>query len=576
MTRPDGTSPTARPGDGRTAMPSVWRGRRRWMLAALVACGALQAALGLAMAQLVNAVLGAASTIPGGWSAHAGELTLLLACVLGIGAARWLERVIAEALGQNYVFEQRRRLIASALLGTRGNPSLGVVVTRASNDLTAVRNWISQGIVPLFTGLPLIGIIVGVLAASNLPVAIAVGAPLVVAAAVLPTLSAVAHERARRLRRYRGGMSAHIADTVRAGESVRVAGAVRRELNAVDRNSAKVVSAAVARARVTGGIRSLTVTAASLGTAGVVLVAAIGVIDASQVAAAMTLIGVMATPLADLGRAIEYRQNYRAARRILAPLLDEARELRRVERDREREWREGDGVAVPGHRGLSVRRRGDEPSAIPELDAKPGDRVLLQSARPDRTRHALRVLLGIDVGAADDPKRPLVVIDGVDYARAPGKQRRRLVGFASGRVRLERGSVGRLVGYRSPDADVRDLSSALQSVGLGDRLASSPDGLDTKLKNDGAPWSPSDTAKVKLARALLEAPPLLVVEDLDEHLDDDGLERLRRVFAEYPGVVLYSSQRPERLCASPTVWRLGEAVRETHDAVDDDGFDDDE
>lgn len=137
-------------------MPPVWRGRRRWLLASLVVLGVLQAVFAIAMALSVGGVLSARQPE---W-----DLVLLLVLsVLGIGLARWMERIVAEQVGQDYVYEQRRRLIASAILGERGNKSLGVIVTRASNDLTAVRNWIAQGIVPLATGLPLVLVVLAAL-----------------------------------------------------------------------------------------------------------------------------------------------------------------------------------------------------------------------------------------------------------------------------------------------------------------------------------------------------------------------------------------------------------------------------
>uniref|UniRef100_UPI0024A80411 ABC transporter ATP-binding protein n=1 Tax=Gulosibacter sediminis TaxID=1729695 RepID=UPI0024A80411 len=325
--------------DSTPKMPAVWRGRRRGMLLTLVGLGVAQAALALVMAFSVDAVLGGTGDASA-WLA----LVALVTSVLLIGIARWAERIVAESLGQDYVFEQRRHLVAAAL-GNVGNRSLGVIVTRASNDLNAVRNWIAQGIVPLCTGLSLIVVVIGVLAVTQPLIALAIAVPIGLMALVLPRLAQLAHDRARALRRQRGKMSGHIADTARAGESVRIAGAVRRELSAVDRASARVVDAAVHRAQVTGLVRALTVTTASLCTAAVVLLALLGQIEAAAVASAMTLLGVMATPMSDLGRVVEYRQNYRAARRILAPMLAQARELTAAERAREREWRRSHGDA---------------------------------------------------------------------------------------------------------------------------------------------------------------------------------------------------------------------------------------
>ncbi|SJM64168.1 hypothetical protein FM112_09885 [Gulosibacter sp. 10] len=643
-------------------MPPVWRGRRRALLLCLAGLGVLQAVLALCLALGVDGLLSGAGASAAGASGPLGAGALgILASALGIGAARWLERVVAERLGQDYVAEQRRLLVAASLDGV-GNPSLGVVVTRASNDLTAVRNWIAQGVVPLVTALPLIGIVLGALALTNPLLAAAVALPLLGMAAALPGLSRSVHRRARELRRLRGRMSAHIADTVRAGESVRASGAVRRELNAVDRHSGRVVDAAVRRAWATGLVRAITVTAASLGTVAVVVLAAGGGIGVAQAASAMTLLGVLAAPLADLGRVVEYRQNYRAARRILAPLLAEARQRIREERRRERRWRDAP-MPEAGPAELSavgIRASGVE---LPALVARPGERILLRSAHPEHERAAIRALLageaaatgageepdgeaaaprvdgtgasgrlgsgaaatprlhdadasGIPDGEADaaprigdsgtngitgsgtdeagsapwiddadasriprdgtgkrihgtetfrsphpfggptvepDPRPRGVRLGGVDLAEVPARRRRALVGFASQLLPLERGSVRRLAAYRNPDALTGQVRWLLQRVGLG---VLSDRELRTTLKNDGAPWSGVDVAKLKLARALLGTPPLLVLEHLDSGLDAPGLDRLRELLAGYPGVVVLASRHPDRVLADYREWDL--------------------
>lgn len=556
-------------------MPKVWRGRRRYLLVALVVLGVVQAVLALAMALMVDGLLSAlpatnatvADPTPP-WATMLG----LIGAVVGIGAARWVERVVAEDLGQDYVYEQRRRLITAALHNI-GNRSLGVVVTRASNDLTAVRNWIAQGLVPMLTALPLIGVILMVLGLTNMPVAMAVAVPLGITAVLMPFLAQMARKRARKVRRYRGRMSARIADAVQAGESVRVAGAVRRELNAVDRDSSRVVGASVSRARITGLIRALTVTAASLCTAVVVFFAVLGIIDVAAVASIMTLLGVMATPMSDLGRVVEYRQNYRAALRILAPIFDSAIQVQRAVRKQERDWKAeqtektelSNDTTPQSHSqypGVIIENLVVDHIAMPDLHAGPGERILLDSADPNRIHRVLQAVLldGLNPLESQEEQGPVVFIDGVEYAGAPAALRRELVGMASVRQPLERGSVQRLVSYRMPKLPSEDAKAMLHRVGLSPLLYLHPKGLKTVLKNDGEPWSRADVARLKLARALLGQPGLLVLENIDAALDDQGVVMLRRLLNEYPGTVLFSSFAPHRLFAEPEMrrWSLDE------------------
>lgn len=478
-------------------MPRVWSGDRRLHLVHLAGLGVVQAALALILALGVTRVLAG--------DGRPELIAVLAATVLGIGVARWVERVVAEQLGQDYVHEQRRLLLTAAL-HPQDRASLGVTVTRASNDLAAVRNWLSLGIVPLVTGVPLIvGVLAG-LALLDWRVAVAVAAPLVAAGGALPFLARATYRRSRALRRRRGRLSARIADVVIARDSVQANGAVSRELNALSRDSRRVVDAAVHRSVVTGLTRAVTAGAASLSTVAVVWLAAAGHLDPAGVAGAMTLLGVLATPVTDLGRVVEYRQNHLAAARILRPLNERAAEHREAEDRRAAEW-----TPVGEHTGI-VEVPG-------ELVAFPGDRVHVHSADPARVDAAVAALA-----------RGEVSVGGADMRAAPGKVRRELIGVAVTGMAVERGSVARLAGLRVPGARPLELRRVIERVGLRPSVAAADRGMGTTLRNGGSPWSPEEVDRLKLARALLREPPLLVVDIATVPLDG--------ILANYPGVVV--------------------------------------
>ncbi|WP_313820813.1 ABC transporter ATP-binding protein [Citricoccus sp.] len=561
-------------------MPTVWAGRRRYLLVILFLLGLLQAIMALVMSFTVDSLLGMpaqvnaalqAGTAPDGSAldpaavAEAGiyvpwlQLSVLALTVLSIFGARWGERVVGEDLGQDYVYELRRKLIGTTLAGS-GNPSLGVTITRASNDLTSVRNWVSQGLVPLLTSLPLIVVVLGVLAISHWQVGLAVGIPIVLLGLAVPPLAKATFTRARYLRRRRGRMSARIADTVRAGESIQAAGGINRELNALDRDSGKVVNAAVSRARITGLVRASAITAASLATAAVVVLGTLGLIDTAGVASAMTLVGVMSTPLGDLGRVVEYRQNYKAARRIQAPLLAQAEVLRKAEKNREENWKDvARERSETGRNGLQIRRMVVQGQRVPLLQAGAGEVIQIRSHDPGRIQPFLvNLLAGQNTPAEPGGQIPPLemAVDGYDYTRAPGRQRRKLLGHASMRVPLERGTVSRAITYRSPQATEEQTREALARVGLDRVLEAFPRGEDTRLKNGGQPLTGSQVARLKLGRALLDNPPLLVLDGIDADLDGDGLRLLRAELEAYPGVVLFTSQNPGRMAPGHRVWTV--------------------
>lgn len=474
-------------------MPPIWSGRRRVLLTELALLGSLQAVVAVIMSLTVMRILNGAVDLS----------FILVATVLAIGGARWVEKVISEDLGQDYVHQVRAGLVTAALLP--GNTSsIGVTVTRASNDLSAVRNWIALGIVPLVTGIPLIGVVVAVLFLQDWRTGLAVSLPILGCVAILPILARWTLSCARELRRRRGRMAARIADSVLAGESVRAAGALHREVNAVTRDSGKVVESAIHRAWATGLTRAVMVTGASISTVAVVLS---GHLEAHQVAGTMMLLGVLATPVGDLGRVVEYRQNHRAAIRILIPQLQHATDFLAMDARRVTEPDEPEQQRNEVATGVKI---GDHHAA-------PGEHIHLTASDPHATRTLITQL--IDGGE--------IFVNGHRLADLPLKERRNLIGVASAHHHLERGSISRLAGYRIPEASEYEIEQVLDRVGLLPVVQADPKGLTRQLKNGGRPWDTADVQKLKLARAVLREPPLLIMEDLNLPAPEN-----------YPGVVI--------------------------------------
>ena len=467
-------------------MPRLWRARRRLLLIALGVLGVLQALLAIMVSLSVAAILEGNRALVG----------LLLANTLGLGVAQWIQKVVAEDLGQHYVHEVRRELVGAALVP--GNTaSLGVTVTRASNDLTAVRNWVALGIVPMVTGLPLIAIVLVALFIQDLRTGVAVTVPLLMCVAVLPVVARWTLKRARELRKKRGRMAARIADSVMAGELLHATGAIDRELNAVTRDSDRVVIAAVRRSWATGFSRALMAMAASLGTVSIVIS---GHLEVSEVAGIMMLLGVLATPVAELGRVVEYRQNYKAATRILIPLLQRGSEFKHSQQK------------LPGLQATE----GIPGVYVKGISALPGERIYLHGSA-DATRKWVTSLSAMEEGTD-------AIVNGQRLSQLPLKQRRALIGIASAHHHLSRGSVSRLVGLRVPDATVEEIEQALEQVGLNNTGKQ-------RLKNGGHPWSTSQINKLKIASATLRTPPLLVLEGITP-------ENLLN----YPGVIISTVQ----------------------------------
>ncbi|MEY8038769.1 ABC transporter ATP-binding protein/permease [Saccharopolyspora cebuensis] len=522
-------------------MPDLLTGGRRAMFAVLVSTGAGQAALAGITAVTMPRLMQADD--PGHrWTA----LGVLLLAALGVGLVRVLERVFAEKLAQDYVHEMRAGLVASSLAGADG-PSLGTTIARTTNDLSAIRNWVAWGIAPLAGGIPLIVGVVVVLAVMHPMLALAVLAPVLVLCGGLALLARPAFSRARAVRKARGRLASHVSDTVAAGSSIRAGGGIHRELKKIDQLSTNVGAAAVHRSKVAGYLRGIAAATAAVSTLCVITAGSWAGIDHASIATAITVVGVLAAPTHDLGRVVEYRQSYLAARRILSPALAPGAGAAR------RRWPRGgssgtDRGAAPSEVHVSELRIGRVDA--PGLIAAPGARVVLRSQDPERVDAVLGFLAGVDGRA-----KAWVRVAGRDLGDRSPTERRSQVGYAARGLAVERGTIARAVRYRNPDSK-RPVWPALRDVGLEERVAALPDRERTKLRRGGEPLSLPELARLQLARALHEEPPLLVLDHIDDQLGADGRALLGRLLADYPGVVVLATDVPATIVPDHQVWDL--------------------
>lgn len=514
----------------RPRLPPLLAPGRRRLLALAVGVAVVRAGLAIGLALLVGMLVAA----PAGRTAGVG--LLVVAVLAATGGTAYAARVLAERLAQDYVHELRGRVVGAAL-GGGGARSLGITIARATNDLTAVRAWVADGIAPLVAALPLLVGSLGLLGALHPRLALAAGVPVVLLLAVALALVPQVHERARRLRRRRGRLASRVTDTLAARDGIAAAGGEERELRRVGTDSRRVADAAVARARTAGLLQAAALVAAGSVAVLVVAVARADGLAAATVATALTVAGSLATPLVESGRVAELAANAHAARRVLAPHLGPAEPHDGEPHDAEPYDAEPDPVRHA--------RPADVPGQVVVpglLRAVPGDRWHVTGSDAAAVSAALLALArpGDDAG---------VTVDGRACARVSAGRRRRLVGLAASGVPLERGTVERAVRYRLPSAPPAATATALGAVGLTEVVAALPRGARTELRRGGEPLAPPDVARLKVARAALGEPPLLLLDRVDADLDAEGRERLRDLVDDYPGVVLFASSTPHAVAS---------------------------
>lgn len=143
-----------------------------------------------------------------------------------------------------------------------------------------------------------------------------------------------------------------------------------------------------------------------------------------------------------------------------------------------------------------------------------GERVSVSGAHPSVRSALIDLVLGLR-----DPQGGVLLLDGTDYREiAVGALRDAVVAIRGDEVFS--GTILENVIFGRTEVSPDDARNALRDVGLFDEFIDLPDGLQTLLQSDGLPLSPSQNARLAIARAISGRPRLLVVDDLSDRVDE--------------------------------------------------------
>ena len=163
----------------------------------------------------------------------------------------------------------------------------------------------------------------------------------------------------------------------------------------------------------------------------------------------------------------------------------------------------------------------------------------------------------------------LITIGGVDIAGLDILELRSDVQVLD-RPAVVESSIAEYLRLSSPDADPAAMLRALKLVGLDDRIAMLPDGLQTTLSSTGYPLSLAKTMQLRLAAAILARPRILVLSPLFDMVAKARLQAVFDDFADKPTTLVYFSNRPEDATLDGFLW-LGRADQQV--VVDRGAFD---
>jgi ATP-binding cassette subfamily B protein len=488
----------------------------------------------------------------------------LVALVVVAGLISGFQHYLLQRTGEGVVLSSRRRLVGRMLrlpISQFDTRRTGDLVSRVGSDTTLLRAVLTQGLVEAIGGsLTFVGALVGMFLIDPVLLGLTV---LVVAVSVVVVvlLSGRIRVASRQAQEKVGDLTAAVERAISSVRTIRASGATDREIVAVERDAEGAYQRGLQVARISAlvvPISSVALQASFLVVLGVGgYRVASGAIEIASLVSFVLFLFLMIMPLGQaLGAVLSVNQALGALGRIQEILdLPSDGDERLAAEVASREV--GGGGGLDQEDDIAVRfddvhfRYPDSPVATGTATGGPRD--------PGEPGH--------DSGAVDDD---LTVLRGVSFSVPVGK-RTALVGPSgagkstilslierfydptSGAVRvggadvrtLDRLDLRSRIGYveqdapvlagtirdnltlGSPEATDDDCRRVLEAVNLTAVLERGDQGLDAQVGEDGVMLSGGERQRLAIARTLLNAPPILLLDESTSSLDGLNEQRLR-------------------------------------------------
>jgi ATP-binding cassette subfamily B protein len=139
--------------------------------------------------------------------------------------------------------------------------------------------------------------------------------------------------------------------------------------------------------------------------------------------------------------------------------------------------------------------------------------------------------LSMLVSRVYDVTEGAVLVGGVDVREATLDSLRDTIGVVTQDSHLFHESIAENLRYAKPDATDDELWNALAGAQVAGLVRSLPDGLDTVVGERGYRFSGGEKQRIAIARLLLKAPSIVILDEATAHLDSESEAAVQRALS---------------------------------------------